>query len=155
MHLNNERRIRNLGSIPILDVPFGLSSRNQVLNEELDVDDGIDPPQSPYPLEYDSDSTDDDNDENPISSLFRESSKKAEKPHVDYPSDDPRFDPHGGTSFGSMVLLNPPPFDPGVSTSNPLLKNCDIIIPDLQLILPRSTLSPPCLQDDCKFVRTD
>jgi len=143
LHINNERRIRNLGSIPILDVPFGLSSRDQVLNEELDLDDEIAPPQPLYPLENDSDSDDDDDDENPISSLFRESSDKSKRPHVEYPSDDPRFDPHEGTSFGSMVLQNPPPFDPGVPASNPTPKNPFIIAPDFSSILSHSTLPPP------------
>jgi len=120
LNFNNEKRVRTLGSRPILDENLGIMDIQMVQDEERindnivmnenDENDGLD---DPHP--------DDDNivltpdSESAVPILTTPDSN----PEV--PSDDPRFDPHESSSFGSIRNVENLYYKISASKKGPLL----------------------------------
>jgi hypothetical protein len=92
LNLNNEKRTRTLGSIPVLDTPLGLIDRASVLDEERQ----------------------EDNQNNEDSDHSDENTKNIETPNDPdeiIPYDDPRFNPYEGSSSNIETNFEPSLFD--------------------------------------------
>ena len=131
LNFNNEKRVRTLGSRPILDENLGIMDIQMVQDEERindnlvmdenDENDGLD---DPHP--------DDDNivvtpdSESAVPILTTPDSN----PEV--PSDDPRFDPHESSSFGSIRNVENLYYKISASKKGPLL-HCKTLDPNRPL----------------------
>jgi hypothetical protein len=92
LNLNNEKRTRTLGSIPVLDTPLGLIDRASVLDEERQ----------------------EDNQNNEDSDHSDKNTKIIETPNDPdeiIPYDDPRFNPYEGSSSNIEINFEPSLFD--------------------------------------------
>jgi hypothetical protein len=92
LNLNNEKRTRTLGSIPVLDTPLGLIDRASVLDEERQ----------------------EDNQNNEDSDHSDKNTKIIETPNDPdeiIPYDDPRFNPYEGSSSNIETNFEPSLFD--------------------------------------------
>jgi hypothetical protein len=112
LNLNNEKRTRTLGSLPILDSPLGLTDLATVRNEESAIDNA--PPinsNSNLNNGSNSDSNSESNSDSNSDSDDDSNNDEPESIQEEIPYDDPRFDPMEGSSYNSIKYFEASLFD--------------------------------------------